>query len=74
VHTYAQAGDYQVRLMVVDDMNAPMQETISLTISAATSTPPVIDQFTARPNPAYTTVATTFYWQVNDPDVMCRTF
>jgi len=61
-HTYTQAGVYQVRLTVDDELNFPVQ-TLELTVS---STSPVISQFTA--DPAYSSVATTFYWQVSDPD------
>ncbi|NOX92206.1 MAG: PKD domain-containing protein, partial [Gammaproteobacteria bacterium] len=61
-HTYTQAGVYQARLTVEDGLNFPVQ-TFELTVS---STSPVISQFIA--DPAYSTVATTFYWQVSDPD------
>lgn len=64
-HTYAQVGVYQVRLAVDDGMNSPVQIFIPLTV---TSTSPVISQFTAEPNPTYSSMATTFYWQVSDPD------
>ncbi len=64
-HTYTQAGVYQVRLTVEDATNASVQTSIELTVL---STSPVISQFTVDPNPAYSTVATTFYWQVSDPE------
>ncbi len=64
-HTYTQAGVYQVRLTVEDATNASVQASIELTVL---STSPTISQFTADPNPAYSTVATTFYWQVSDPE------
>ncbi len=64
-HTYTQAGVYQVRLTVEDGMNAPVQTSIELTVS---SVPLVISQFTVDPDPAYSTVATTFYWQVSGPE------
>ncbi len=64
-HTYTQAGVYQVRLTVEDGTNAPVQTSIELTVS---SLPLVISQFTVDPDPAYSTVATTFYWQVSGPE------
>jgi len=64
-HTYTQTGVYQVRLTVEDATNASVQTSIELTVL---STSPVISQFTVDPNPAYSTVATTFYWQVSDPE------
>ncbi len=64
-HTYTQAGVYQVRLTVEDATNASVQTSMELTVL---STSPVISQFTVDPNPAYSTVATTFYWQVSDPE------
>ncbi len=62
-HTYTQAGTYKVRLSVEDGANSPVLTEIDLTVS---SVPPVISEFTV--NPAYSTVATTFYWQVSDPE------
>jgi len=64
-HTYTQAGTYKVRLTVEDGANSPVLTEIDLTVS---STPPVISEFTVNPDPAYSTVATTFYWQVSDPE------
>ncbi|NOX92980.1 MAG: hypothetical protein GXP18_11180 [Gammaproteobacteria bacterium] len=64
-HTYTQAGTYKVRLTVEDGANSPVLTEIDLTVSSA---PPVISEFTASPDPAYSTVATTFYWQVSDPE------
>ncbi|HHI91893.1 MAG TPA: DUF11 domain-containing protein, partial [Gammaproteobacteria bacterium] len=63
-HTYEQAGTYQVRLSVSDGIAPVVQSTIDITVS----TPPAISEFTMSPNPAYATVATTFYWQVSDAD------
>jgi len=65
VHTYTQAGTYKVRLAVEDGANSPVLTEIDLTVS---STAPVISEFTVNPDPAYTTVATTFYWQISDPE------
>ncbi|MCF6337307.1 MAG: hypothetical protein L3J84_05055 [Gammaproteobacteria bacterium] len=64
-HTYTQAGVYQVRLMVEDGTSAPVQASIELTVS---SVPLVISQFTVDPDPAYSTIATTFYWQISGPE------
>ena len=64
-HIYTQAGTYQVRLTVEDGTNSPVLMEIDLTVSSA---PPVISEFTVNPDPAYSTVATTFYWQVSDPE------
>ncbi len=65
VHIYTQAGVYQIQLTVDDGINSPVQSSINLTVS---STSPAISQFTVDPDPAYSTVATTFYWQVSDPE------
>ncbi|HHH47807.1 MAG TPA: PKD domain-containing protein, partial [Gammaproteobacteria bacterium] len=64
MHTYGQAGTYQARLSVSDGIAPAVQSTTDVTVSA----PPVINEFTVSPNPAYATVATTFYWQVSDAD------
>ena len=63
-HTYAQADTYTASLTVSDDTDSSAPENITVTVS----TPPVISEFIVTPNPAYSTVATTFYWQVSDPD------
>jgi len=64
-HTYTQAGIYKARLTVEDGANSPVLTEIDLTVF---SVPPVISEFTADPAPAYSTVTTTFYWQVSDPE------
>jgi len=64
-YTYTQSGVYQVRLTVEDGTNASVQTSIELTVSSASASL-VISQFTV--DPAYSTVATTFYWQVSDPE------
>lgn len=63
-HSYPQAGNHQVKLTVSDGVIASVQQTVAVEISA----PPVIVDFTASPDPIYTTVATTLYWQVSDPE------
>jgi len=65
VHTYTQAGTYKVSLAVEDGANSPVLTEIDLTVSSAA---PVISEFTVNPDPAYSTVGTTFYWQVSDPE------
>ena len=65
LHTYTQAGVYQVRLTVEDGASTPTQTSIELTVS---STLPVISQFTVDPDPVYSAVESIFYWQVSDPD------
>ncbi|MCF6260212.1 MAG: hypothetical protein L3J98_08645 [Gammaproteobacteria bacterium] len=64
-HIYTQADVYQIQLTVDDGINSPVQSSINLTVSSAS---PAISQFTVDPDPAYSTVATTFYWQVSDPE------
>ena len=63
-HIYAQAEIYTASLTVSDGTGSSAPENVTVTVS----TPPVISEFTVAPNPAYSTVATTFYWQVSDPD------
>ncbi|HEB92242.1 MAG TPA: hypothetical protein ENI94_02000, partial [Gammaproteobacteria bacterium] len=67
-HTYAAAGDYIATLTVNDGNGSTVEQSVTITVNNATNTPPVIESFSVNPAPAYTTVATTFYWQVSDAD------
>jgi len=69
VHTYAQAGDYQVRLTVTDDINAEVQQTVNVTVTGLpTNSPPQVSGFSATPDSPNTGSATTFSWTASDPD------
>ncbi len=60
-------GEHIITLEATDSGGATDTDTITLTVDAI-SAAPVISQFTMDPEPAYSTVATTFYWQVSDPE------
>ncbi|VAW94450.1 hypothetical protein MNBD_GAMMA19-387, partial [hydrothermal vent metagenome] len=74
IHTYTQAGDYQIRLTIVDGVNAPVQQSASVTIIDLGDAPEIAN-FSVTPEAAETSKPITFGWDVSDANgdtLTCR--
>lgn len=67
IHTYAQTGDYQVRLTVTDNVNAPVQQVMNVTVMDLGAIPEVT-VFSATPEAPETGDPVAFDWDVSDGD------
>jgi len=68
-HTYDQAGDYQIRLMVTDSVNEPVQQNVNVAvIDPRGISAPEITIFSATPEAPKTSNSVTFDWGVDDAD------
>jgi len=70
MHTYTQAGTYQIRLTVTDGVNEPVQQNVYVTVTdpGTGNVAPQINSFNATPDAPKTNDSVTFDWNVSDAD------